>query len=94
MSMTPWLDKGVARKYAQLRPAPGHGLHYTMGALQMYRLLADRQQQLGDDFVLKDFHDDLMSRGRVPLALIRYEMTGYEDDVRELWDRTPLSELK
>ena len=51
-------------------------------------------RQLGDDFVLKDFHDDLMSRGRVPLALIRYEMTGYEDDVRELWDRTPLSELK
>lgn len=94
MNMTPWLDKGVARKYAYLRPSPGHGLHYTMGAMQMYRLLADRQHQLGDDFVLKDFHDDFMSRGRIPIALIRYEMTGYEDDIREFWNRTPLSELK
>ena len=93
MSVTPWLDKGVARKYAYLRPSPGHGLHYTMGAFQMYRLLADRQHQLGDDFVLRDFHDELMSRGRIPVALIRYEMTGYEDDVREFWNRTPLSAL-
>lgn len=94
MKATPWLDAGVGRKYAYLRPSPGHGLHYTMGAMQMYRLLADRQHQLGDDFVLKDFHDDLMSRGRVPVALIRYEMTGYEDDVRDLWDRPPVSALE
>ncbi len=46
--------------------------------------------QLGDDFVLKDFHDDVMSKGKIPVALIRYEMTGYDDVVEEFWDRQSL----
>ena len=93
MEQTPWLDEFVARRYSYLRESPGHTLHYTMGAFQMYRLLADRKRQLGDDFVLKDFHDEFMSRGRIPISVIRYEMTGFEDDMEKFWDPVPLSEL-
>jgi len=94
LEWTPYLDEGVARKYSYLRPTPAHTLHYTMGALQMRKLLADRKHQLGDKFVLKEFHDSLMERGRIPMALIRYEMTGYTDDIAPIWDRTPLSEVR
>jgi len=92
---TPWLDEAVARKYAYsgLGRSPGQGLHSTTGAFQMYRLLADRRQQLGERFRLKQFHDEFMARGRIPLALIRYEMTGYDDDLRQLRVRTPIGEL-
>ncbi len=93
VEVTPYMDKGVARRYAYLRPSPAHGLHYTMGSLQMYRLLADRYMQLGDDFVLQDFHDEFMSRGRVPISLVRWDMTGLDDDADMLWNHTPLSEL-
>lgn len=88
---TPWLDEFVARKYSYLQPSPGHGLHYTMGALQMWKLLGDRKQQLGEAFVLRDFHDEVMARGRIPVALLRYEMTGRDEDVKAFWERTPLS---
>ncbi len=91
---TPWLDENVSRRYAYLRASPGHGLHYTVGSFLVYKLLAERKHQLGEEFVLKEFHDDFMSRGRLPVALIRYEMTGYGDEVREFWNHVPLSALK
>ena len=90
VEITPMLDPDVARKYAHVRPAPGHGLQYTIGAIQMFELLATRMRQLGDDFVLKEFHDEVMSKGRIPVALIRYEMTGNDDVVKDFWDRQSL----
>ncbi len=94
MSITPYLDPNVARKYAYLRPAPGHGLEYTIGDIQMFRLLAERKRQLGDKFVLREFHDDFISKGRIPIAAVHYEMTGDASAVAPFWDRTPLSSLK
>ena len=90
---TPWLDVDVARVDAEiyLRRPPGYGLGYTVGMLQMHHLLADRKMQLGDDFILKDFHDTFMAAGRLPMSLIRWEMTGLEDEVSELWKRERLN---
>ena len=90
---TPLLDPDVARKYAYLRPLPGHGLEYTIGNIEMWRLLADVRRQRGEDFSVGRFHDEFMSKGRIPLSLIRYEMTGLDDDVREFWDRPPLESV-
>ena len=45
---------------------------------------AHRRQQLGERFVLKEFHDEFMRKGRIPLALIRYEMTGLTDEMEKL----------
>ena len=93
MERTPWLDEDVARVDAEiyLRRPPGYGLGYTVGMLQVQRLLSDRRQQLGDDFVLKDFHDEFMDAGRLPVSLIRWEMTGLDDEVSEFWKRERLN---
>ena len=92
MERVPWLDEDVARVDAEiyLRWPPGYGLGYTVGMLQMQRLLADRKMQLGDDFNLKQFHDNFMAAGRLPMSLIRWEMTGLDNEVRDLWPREPL----
>jgi hypothetical protein len=86
---TPWLDENVSRVDAEiyLRRPPGYGLGYTVGMLQMQQLLADSKRLMGDDFVLKSFHDEFMAAGRLPISLIRWEMTGLDDEVRELWKR-------
>ena len=93
MERTPWLDEDVARVDAEiyLRRPPGYGLGYTIGMLQVQHLLSDRRQQLGDDFVLKEFHDQFMDAGRLPVSLIRWEMTGLDDEVREFWKRERLN---
>jgi hypothetical protein len=89
---TPWLDENVARVDAEiyLRRPPGYGLGYTIGMIEMQKLLADVRLQQGDKFVLKNFHDRLMSIGRLPPSLIRYDMTGYDDEVKHFWKREPL----
>ncbi|MDT0595363.1 DUF885 family protein [Glaciecola petra] len=91
---TPWLDKDVARVDAEiyLRRPPGYGLGYTVGNFQMIKLLADRKQQLRDKFVLGEFHDEIMAMGAMPIALMRYEMTGLEDEVRRFWNYQSLDE--
>ena len=89
--VTPLMDPDVARKYAYLRPAPGHGLEYTIGNIQMFELLAEMKRRKRDDFVLGEFHDEFIAKGRIPIALIRYEMTGDDRHVRRFWDRPPLA---
>ena len=92
MERTPYLEPDVARVDAEiyLRRPPGYGLGYMIGMLQMQELLADSKRQAGDKFVLKDFHDKFMAAGRLPLSLIRWEMTGLDDEVKNFWAHDPL----
>lgn len=92
-SLTPHLDEDVARVDAEiyLRRPPGYGLGYTIGAFQLQKVLGERARQLGDDFVLKEFHDAFMAAGGIPIALFRYELTGLDDEVARLWRRPPLA---
>jgi len=67
----------------------GYGSGYQMGKLQMDQLLSDRYQQLGSRFNLKEFHDQFLAAGTIPISAIRWEMTGMDDEVRDLWKRWP-----
>jgi uncharacterized protein (DUF885 family) len=64
--------------------APGLGIAYEIGKLQIERMLAERRLQLGDKFDLRQFHDYLWSNGNLPLSLQRWELLGLDDDVRKL----------
>ncbi|WP_439545877.1 DUF885 family protein [Sandarakinorhabdus sp.] len=90
--MTPWLDENVARVDAEiyLRRPPGYGIGYTVGMIEMQKLLADVRFQEGDKFELKRFHDRVMTIGRIPMSLIRYDMTGRDDEVKHFWRMDPL----
>ncbi len=67
---------------------------YTVGMLQIQRLLAERKRQLGNKFVLVTFHDSFIKAGRLPVSLIRREMTGLDDEVRRLWPRQRLEDMR
>ena len=88
----PYLDENVARVDAEiyLRRPPGYGIGYTIGTLQMQRLLADVKLQQGEDFNLREFHDHILTAGWIPISLLRWEMTGLDDEVRHFWAREPI----
>lgn len=92
---TPYLDDNVARTDAgiYIRRPPGYGMTYTIGMMQLQKLMVDRKRQLGDKFTIKDYHDYLMNTGRLPVSLLRYDLTGYDDEVKQFWAHTPLSEV-
>lgn len=83
----PYMDDDVARVDAEIYlKRPTYGLSYQMGKMQMLKLLGDRKHQLGDKFNLKEFHDQFLAAGTIPISLIRWEMTGLDDEVKAFWN--------
>ena len=63
---------------------PGYGSSYVTGKYLIERLLAERARQLGDDFTLSGFFEDMDGLGVIPVSLIRWELTGKDDEIRAL----------
>jgi uncharacterized protein (DUF885 family) len=51
-------------------------LYYTLGKLQILKLREDYKQKMGADFSLLKFHDEFMSQGEPPIAVVRQAMLG------------------
>ncbi|MFC2102885.1 DUF885 family protein [Bacteroidota bacterium] len=64
---------------------PGQAITYQIGKLQIMKLISEAKVILGDDFNLRDFHDYMMKNGNVPVALMRYEYLGLDDELIYLW---------
>lgn len=76
---TIWADEEL---YLQ---QPGYGTSYLIGKEHLEKLIRDRSQQLGENFNLKEFMDEFHAAGLIPLSLIRWEMTGLDDEIKKLW---------
>ena len=64
---------------------PGNEMSYLVGKVQVQATMADQAMQLGDDFSLQNFWDEFFAAGLIPVSLIRWEMTGLEDEVELIW---------
>jgi len=51
-------------------------LYYTLGKLQILKLREDYRKKMGDAFSLGKFHDEFMSQGFPPIAVVRKAMMG------------------
>ncbi|MCF1192662.1 DUF885 domain-containing protein [Mangrovimonas sp. AS39] len=53
---------------------PGQALSYKIGQLKIIEMRKKAEQELGDKFDIKDFHDQILETGCVPLALLEERM--------------------
>ena len=53
---------------------PGQALSYKTGELKILELRHKYEQLLGNQFSLKDFHDELLKDGSVPLSILEQKM--------------------
>ncbi|MFQ6005229.1 MAG: DUF885 family protein [Woeseia sp.] len=88
-----WTPRGWMRKDLDLLAfeqhlylrQPGYGTSYVTGKYLIERLLAERSKQLGDaDFRLSDFYEEINAVGLIPVSLIRWQLTGFDDEIRAL----------
>jgi len=63
---------------------PGWHTGMSAGKTQLLSLMTDRANQLGDEFNLCEFMDAFFTAGMIPMSLIRWEMTGLEDEINLL----------
>jgi len=63
----------------------GHHMLMVVGKVQFMKLMRDYSQQQGDEFVVNVFMDEFFESGLIPMSLIRWEMTGLDDEVSKLW---------
>ena len=49
---------------------PGQALAYKIGQLKILELRTKAENELGDDFDIKDFHHEVLKRGSLPLSIL------------------------
>ena len=63
---------------------PGFHTGCVMGKAQFMKIFRERAMQLGRDFKIRDFMDSFLASGMIPMSLIRWELTGYDDEIKKL----------
>lgn len=63
---------------------PGYGTSYVTGKYLLERTLADRSRQLDGNLPLSQFFDELNSAGSIPISLVRWQLTGFDDEIKAL----------
>lgn len=56
---------------------PGQALSYKIGELTIKRLRKNAEDALGEDFDLRDFHDQLLKNGSMPLSMLEKIINEY-----------------
>ncbi|MFI5097028.1 MAG: DUF885 domain-containing protein [Candidatus Acidiferrales bacterium] len=56
-------------------------LYYTLGKLQILKLREDYRKKVGAEFTLRKFHDEFMSQGFPPIAVVRRTLLGDDSPV-------------
>ena len=56
---------------------PGQALAYKIGQLKITELRAKAKQALGDEFDVRDFHDELLKDGALPLDRLEVKMNAW-----------------
>ncbi len=80
----PWDGSTIQHEQHFYLRQPAYGTSYVIGKIEVEKLLAERARQLGDDFTLYQFMDDLNSAGIIPVSLINWEMNGDDSEIKAL----------
>lgn len=62
---------------------PGYGTSYVTGKYFIERLMMDMGRKQGNDFKLYNFFDAFYNAGILPVSLVRWEMTGLDDEIKK-----------
>ncbi len=60
---------------------PGYGTCYVTGKYFIERLIMDMGRKEGDNFKLYNFFESFYNAGIIPISLVRYQMTGIDDEI-------------
>jgi uncharacterized protein (DUF885 family) len=88
-SMEDHISRAEVEMYARW---PYQATSYIVGKKQIEQILAERIAKDGNKTIdWRAFHDAMLSFGQIPPALVRWEMTGNDDQMKAFWEAAPLA---
>ena len=70
-------EKEVKSEIERYIVAPGQACAYKVGMLKIQELRARAQQELGEKFDQREFHDAVLKNGSLPLDILEEQVNGY-----------------
>lgn len=70
-------EAGITSEIERYMANPGQALSYKIGQLKIIELRAKAEKELGDKFDIKEFHNQVLETGCVPLALLENKINSW-----------------
>ncbi|HCE52800.1 MAG TPA: DUF885 domain-containing protein, partial [Shewanella baltica] len=67
---SPMAESDIVAEVERYMAIPGQALSYKVGQLKILALRARAEKALGDKFDLKAFHDQILTSGSLPMAVM------------------------
>ena len=83
-SMEPHVSRAEVDMYVRW---PYQAASYIIGKKQIEQMLGDTILKGKYNVNWRDFHDGILRSGQIPLALVRWELTGNTEQMKALWDQ-------
>ena len=70
-------EEAITSEIERYMANPGQALSYKTGQLKILELRARAEREMGKDFNIKEFHNQVLETGCVPLALLEEKINGW-----------------
>ena len=84
LSKTGMTEEGVTREIERYVVWPGQATAYKVGQLSMLRVRAMAENQLGDAFDIREFHEMILMNGAMPLEILEESVKSWVDSQKLL----------
>jgi uncharacterized protein (DUF885 family) len=74
---TPMAPADIERQIKRYYVTPGQALSYKVGMLTILALRHHAEEQLGEDFDIREFHDAVLKNGAVPMLVLEQVVDAY-----------------
>jgi uncharacterized protein (DUF885 family) len=70
-------EAGITSEIERYMANPGQALSYKIGQLKILELRAKAEKELGDNFDIREFHNQVLETGCVPLAILEEKISAW-----------------
>ncbi|SQH76128.1 conserved protein of unknown function [Shewanella benthica] len=79
---SPMAESDIIAEVERYMAIPGQALSYKVGQLKILSLRAEAEAALGDKFDLKAFHDQILTSGSLPMAVMELKIHHWIDTLK------------
>ncbi|MCT7943518.1 DUF885 domain-containing protein [Shewanella holmiensis] len=74
---SPMAESDIVAEVERYMAIPGQALSYKVGQLTILKLRAEAEAKLGDKFDIKGFHDQILTTGSLPMAVMETKVADW-----------------